>query len=277
MRKVVKAACVAAVVLIVGVFLVQAIQKGEDEKRLNLCSNNLKQLGLGLHNFLQSHDNLPGGVLPNEKLPTEQRLSWIMGCMPFVLCMHCYGMPTDYDLTQSWEAKPNRTLASTTVYVLHCPGSPDQSGPGDTSVTLPTDLTGNPKLYPSAYVGIAGVGRDAALLPRSDPKAGVFGYERTTRLEDITDGTGSTMMVVETSDLQGAWTAGGAATVRGLDPARVPYIGRGHQFGGNHRGGTLVLLADGSVRFVRETVHPSVFEGLATIAGGEQIGQGWGE
>ena len=37
-----------------------------------------------------------------------------------------------------------------------------------------------------------------------------------------------------------------AGAVRGLDPSRQPYVGRGLQFGGTHRGGVMVAFADGS-------------------------------
>ena len=65
------------------------------------------------------------------------------------------------------------------------------------------------------------------------------------------------------------------ATVRGLDPAKQPYIGPGRQFGGLHEGVAVVAMADGSVRFVAESIDPKVFEAISTIAGGEQVPAGW--
>jgi prepilin-type processing-associated H-X9-DG protein len=103
----------------------------------------------------------------------------------------------------------------------------------------------------------------------------VFGYDRQTRIEDFTDGTANTMMVIETAVAGGPWTAGGPATVRGLDPARQPYIGTGRQFGGTHRGGAMVAMADGSVKFLTETIDPKVFEALSTVSGGERLPSGW--
>ena len=83
------------------------------------------------------------------------------------------------------------------------------------------------------------------------------------------------MTIAETTFANGPWTAGGPATVRGLDSRRQPYIGRGRQFGKAHRGGAMVAFADGSVRFVKESINPRVFEALSTIAGGEQLPPGW--
>ena len=79
------------------------------------------------------------------------------------------------------------------------------------------------------------------------------------------------MMLAETTAGVGPWTAGGFTTVRGLDPARRPYIGRGRQFGGTHPGGAMVAFADGSIRFLGESIDPQVFEALSTVAGGENI------
>src|SRR5262249_35803766 len=96
-----------------------------------------------------------------------------------------------------------------------------------------------------------------------------------TLMSDITDGASTTMMLAETTMANGPWTAGGPSTVRGLDPARRPYLGPGRQFGGSHQGGAMVAFADGSVRFLRGTIASEVIERLSTVAGGESIAEGW--
>jgi hypothetical protein len=131
------------------------------------------------------------------------------------------------------------------------------------------------------YVGIAGVGAHAADLPANDPRAGFFGYSRTIKLQDITDGTSYTLVAIETASDNGPWAAGGAATVRGLDPANQPYIGNGRQFGLIHFAGTILVrpsaganaaLADGSVRFLSASISAPTLEALATFGGGDRVG-----
>ena len=56
-----------------------------------------------------------------------------------------------------------------------------------------------------------------------------------------------------------------------MDPAQAPYIGRGRPFDGNHPGGVNVLYADGSVRFIKESIDPKIFEALSTKSGGEVV------
>jgi hypothetical protein len=171
---------------------------------------------------------------------------------------------------ESWDSATNRVTrchgvgeapaAVGRVAVFCCPaaGASDEHTPGWTW-----------------YVGIAGVGTDAPTLPDGHPRAGIFGYERQTPLGGIKDGASNTLLLAETGLANGPWTAGGAATVRGLDPRRQPYIGPGRQFGGLHRAGVMTAMADGSVRLLRETIEPSVFEALSTVAGGETLPPEW--
>jgi hypothetical protein len=129
------------------------------------------------------------------------------------------------------------------------------------------------------YVGITGLGRDAALLPLSDSRCGYFGFERKTTIDDITDGQSTTLAVVETATDNGPWAIGGHGTARGLDPAGVDYLGEHGQFNSYH-GRRLPFpqafvthagFADASVRGFTSDRSSSVFEALATIAGGEQV------
>ena len=83
------------------------------------------------------------------------------------------------------------------------------------------------------------------------------------------------MILIETAQGQAPWSAGGPSSVRGVDPAARPYLGPGRPFGGYHPGGANAAMADGSVRFVRDSVDPRAFEALSTIAGGEAVPPGW--
>lgn len=73
------------------------------------------------------------------------------------------------------------------------------------------------------------------------------------------------MTVVETTQDNGPWLAGGPPTVRGLDPSVESYIGYGRPFGGLHRDGLNVLWADGSVRIVSNGVASPEFRAMARI------------
>jgi hypothetical protein len=125
----------------------------------------------------------------------------------------------------------------------------------------------SPRNYPAThFVGVAGVGEDAADLPAGDPRAGVFGNARSTRLEDIHDGASNTLMVLGVTSELGSWAAGGTATVRPL--TREPYVNGPDGFGTGSTDRMMVLKADGSVAEMSATTDPRIFRRMAAIADG---------
>lgn len=222
-------------------------------------------------NYRLAHDHFSSVSASAGGLPPEKRLGWIVDLLPYVEG----GGPWLMDKTIAWDEGVNRALRRRDKFsdrivwtegvdryaVVHCPSQ----GAADHHLGY----------EPSSYVGIAGLGPDAVALPAGDPRAGLFGYDRPIAEAAITDGAANTMAIAETAEFRGPWKAGGPATIRGLDPGRKPYIGRDRPFGGVHRDGAMIAFADGSVRFVRETIDPEVFEALSTISGGEPLPAGW--
>ena len=136
------------------------------------------------------------------------------------------------------------------------------------------------------YVGVAGVGTDAAELLPDHPRAGVFGYERRTAIPaGIPDGISNTLLIIETANDPGHWAYGGTATVRAFEPDAAPYIGPGRPFGGFHTGIPVpssqrshqctAAMADTSVRSITSAIAPEVLEALATVGGKEPLPANW--
>ena len=251
--------------------LARGVRHAREAANGSQCQGHLKYLIINLHNYHSVNGSFPPGTVPNPGLPPERRLGWLVELWPQMF----FDSVPMIDKTKAWDAAPNwplklggapgvtfvgRTLADTDRGMT-CPDDPASPGP-----IGPRPLT---------YPGIAGLGLDAPRLPSGHPRAGVFGSDRTTRLSDITDGTAETMALVESGRGLAPWSAGGPSSVRGVDPKMHPQIGPGRPFGGYHPGGANVAMADGSVKFVRDTVAPAVFEALSTIAGGESIPSGW--
>jgi hypothetical protein len=217
------------------------------------CMSNLKQLSLCLEGYRSLNNVFPCGTLASSSPKVEDRLSYYAQITPW---LDYQDLHDTTDPAHAWNSPTNLEVANTRIETLHCPLS--------RSAVPPAPQHTN-------YIGIAGLGVDAPLLPKTDPRAGVFGYDRQTTLADIKDGTSSTMMLAETGRVIGSWLQGGPATVRGLDPANKPYFGSGRQFGSLHGDGACVAMADGSVRWVGDWIGPKVFEALSTIAGGERL------
>jgi hypothetical protein len=137
---------------------------------------------------------------------------------------------------------------------------------------------------PTEYIGISGLGPNSAELAADDPRSGFFGCSRTIKKEDIRDGLSSTLLAIETSTDLGPWAAGGPSTVRGIESEKQPFIGLNCQFGGNHKTDrglvrwirhdcATAAFADGSVRFLNDSISRETLEALATIAGGDAPGE----
>jgi prepilin-type processing-associated H-X9-DG protein len=228
----------------------------QDKSQRAECTNNLRQVGQAINAYSDSHEGrFPSGTVRNAQLPPERRLSW----QSAILAHLAAGTPAGKNwqttagqiaLDEAWDAPRNVGFRPLNVPVFLCPAFRNMS-------TESTGLT--------SYVGIAGVGVDAALYPPNEPRAGFFGYDRVLSAVDVSSGTSATMMVVETAQDNGPWLAGGPPTVRGLDPGVESYIGYGRPFGGLHRDGLNVLWADGSVRLVRENIAPPEFRAMARI------------
>jgi len=128
------------------------------------------------------------------------------------------------------------------------------------------DLTGADSYPATHFVGVAGVGADAAELPASDSRAGIFGTDRKTRLEDVRDGLANTMLVAGVDRELGSWASGGAATVRSFN--HEPYINGPDGFGTGDPNQMFVLMADGSVRSISKDTDPRIVRRMAAMADG---------
>jgi hypothetical protein len=217
------------------------------------CESNIHNVALSMMSYEIVNGSFPRGTVPNADLQTAERLSLYPPVTPYMECQDLYDR---IDQMLPWDGGVNRAVASQKIGILVCP--------------LASPVTA-PAVQPTTTIGIAGLGTDAPILPKTHPRAGIFGYDRTTSTADIKDGASTTMMLAESGVVVGSWLQGGPATIRGLDPARKPYIGPGRQFGGLHDGVAVVAMADGSVRVVSESVDPKVFQAMSTIAGGENL------
>jgi prepilin-type processing-associated H-X9-DG protein len=247
---------VTAVVLLAARALADVREKAHSAE----CTENLHRLGLGLNLYDDDFKSFPPGTVPNDALPPERRLSWVALILPY---MEPDAPPNDkatarrvsrekqvfrqIDFGRAWDDDGNRAAVETRLRFCICPSWSD-----------PTARS----FAWTSYVGIAGVGPDAASIPDfhppllvpKDPNAGMFGYDRATRRSDIIPGLTYTMMVVETTRDNGPWAQGGPATLRGIDPDDDPPVGYGRAFGGVHPGIVHVLYADGHVERINNTL-----------------------
>jgi prepilin-type processing-associated H-X9-DG protein len=231
--------------------LLPAVQQAREAARRTQSRNNLRQIMLALHNYHDTFQQFPEGTHLNEKLKPDERLSWLAKVLPYLDQAPLYNQ---IDFDEGWEDEANLKLVDTKIPVFLNPSVPRRGEEGEAV----TD-----------YVGLAGLGKEGPTLPVTSTKAGVFGYNRATKLSDIQDGTSNTIAVMDASN-SGRWAAGGKATIRPF--TTKPYINGPDGIGSPHAGGCHAAFADGSVRFISEAIDPTVLEALTTIRGGEVVG-----
>ena len=96
----------------------------------------------------------------------------------------------------------------------------------------------------------------------------IFEGEQPIAMRDITDGTANTILVVEVDGQQVPWME---PTDLSIDQIQMAINAGSTEPGSKHPGGMQAALADGSVRFISETVDPNLLRSLITRGGGEAI------
>jgi uncharacterized protein (TIGR03067 family) len=200
--------------------------------------------------------------------PPEQRASFFVDLLPF---LGKSGLRNKVqEKKYAWYDKENLPAAQEWVpefLVAYYP---------QTSWRAFNPMAENVVLGATNYVGLAGLGLDAGRYDPTNPehakKVGMVGYEWGSRVEDVTDGLSNTIYLIQVRPgLQRPWIAGGGATVMAVDDKTAnPLEDFAHTTPDNKRG-TTVLMGDGSVRWVNDTIDPAVFKAMVTRAGGEKI------
>ena len=201
----------------------------------------------------------------------KNRLSWMANLLPH---MGHGKLFNKIQVGQSWRDPGNWTAGHTVVPEFLDPMYPDYTryvAVGD----LPFDFAA------THYVGIAGVGGNAASYQRDDPatkhKIGVLGYDKSASLKEVDAGRGQSniilMIQIPYVDSDGnpdvnPWIAGGGATLRGVPEKNslAPFVQKQTVNQQNKRG-TYAVMTDGSVRFINENVKDDVFKAMCTIHG----------
>jgi len=280
---------VIAIIAILIALLLPAVQQAREAARRTQCKNNLKQLGLALHNYHDVHLVFPPGSLRGSGLAW----GWVSHILPFFEQASVY---STIDFTQTdcavflkaQQAAGKSNATSVLLPMLTCPGDPRS---GTQLLSGPAGPYPNTydvgKVYPANYIGIGGSKESVAWCPFNGITNGdgTLYTSSRVRIGDITDGTSNTFLVGErgiVTDYGWGWPICGGteceqyiSAERGLTPADnppdTPNIER--RFWSYHVGGNQFLLSDGSVRFLSTSIDHGTFVSLSSRSGGEVIGE----
>src|SRR5882672_7564911 len=100
----VQVAIVALLLLLAILVLGPVLQMMREAEGRIGCTNRLKQIGLALHNYCDSHGTFPSGTVANSHLPPERRLSWVLLVWPYVEARPRLLV----DRTKAWDDDENR-------------------------------------------------------------------------------------------------------------------------------------------------------------------------
>lgn len=294
---------VIAIIAILIALLLPAVQQAREAARRSQCKNNLKQIGLALHNYHETFSSLPPGsiVYKTGSTISGHGWTWHASILPYLDQKPLYdqiqganGMGTEGGGTTS--AK-QRLAGQTVIPVFWCPSQPDVRNGVQKGGYTTSNYNGNM----GTQIG-DGSGDNCDLAANlASPTLGCMGANgiffpsSNVRYRDVTDGLSNTIVVSEVIDSGGdADKLGGGGSDRkycfsgGADsnpPTEMseyliaaetndPINGYAEEAAGSyHVGGAQFVLGDGSVRFISENISMTTYRALSTRAGGEVIGE----
>ncbi|WP_425614264.1 DUF1559 domain-containing protein [Anatilimnocola sp. NA78] len=295
------------VIAIIGVLvalLLPAVQSAREAARRTQCSNNLKQIGLALHNFHDAQNHLPpGGIGKTDPLSqTAAHLkygvspndvhSWVIFVLPYMEQKNIYDQ---YKFNVDFKHPNNTAARETVIKSLICPSTPrtlhsqqvNYSGFGTVKVGL-TDYGVNNAIS-AALLGAGLIDAQTAASPQ-----GVMRVNEFQRLADITDGTSNTFWIAENAGRPGLYRTGhklvSGTTISGAGwtDRDNEYITHGfsldgatsggacpinctnnNEIYGFHPAGAMVIFGDGAIRMLSANTPIRVVGALLTRSGGE--------
>ena len=302
---------VIAIIGILVALLLPAVQAAREAARRMQCTNNLKQIGLALHNYHDTYNAFPTGGLQGV---CGYKMGWVVRIFPFL------------EQTSRWsQIAPNITVLSPWRYdrAPHNARDPLWTQPVEAFICPSSELGKQSGHYNSStvpwvkdqaalhYRGVAGAYNVGRVTGTRNAHAvystsGMIYPVRWTRIAEVQDGTSNTLMVGETSSAIGLtgsnaapnsqwsaimpWTWGfyqyeppcTATTGAGwlmIDHKMVHYpinykgsfLTYNTPFRSNHPGGASFCMADASVQFLSQVIDMTIYYGLATRMNGESV------
>ena len=143
--------------------LVPAVQKVREAAGRTQDQNNLKQMGLAMHNYYDSHKGLPPAAICDKN--GKPLLSWRVAILPYIEQDNLY---RQFKLDEPWDSEHNKRLIAQMPPLYVIPAAPTK--PGETHYRV--------------FVG----------------GGALFDLDKQVKFADVRDGTSNTIMIVESAD-----------------------------------------------------------------------------
>ena len=270
---------VIAIIGILIALLLPAVQAAREAARRMQCSNNLKQIGLALHNYHDTHK-----VFPYATGGQGTYWSWSALILPFIESGNIH-QRIDFRYPYNVVHAANNEAMKQFIPVYICPSAP---GPG--LCTCCGGIPGEEDAAETNYSAVA-THRDGseAYYARDAEGTGVMYLGSKTRIADVTDGTSQTLLVAEIDiDQDDPWkqstpshcpnaqcnigklwaSENRLTTAYGIN-GDISHLLPGPR--SRHPGGAQFVFTDGHVSFLQETINQEVLQALTTRDWGEVV------
>ncbi len=286
---------VIAIIAVIVALLLPAVQQAREAARRAQCKNNLKQLGVALQTYHESHNTFPSGWIAVD--PVTRQMSphaglsgagWALMLLPVMDQLPLY---EQFNSNLSIVDPANVSLGKRAINSL--------LGPSDSNMgswVINDEGTGAPlaTLAHANYVGVFGTAElDGCENPNGTAPVsaagqcignGAFYHNSRVSFRDITDGSSNTFLIGERrTDASQGWNSTWIGSVPEGEESFARILGAvdhtpNHpdthldDFSSHHVGGTQFLLGDGQVRFIGENIDVNAYQALGTINQGEVVG-----
>ena len=297
---------VIAIIAVLIALLLPAVQQAREAARRSQCKNNLKQLGLALHNYHDTHSVFPPGAVSTITAMTgsnwctaaastaSQRAPWTVLILPFIDQSPLYQQFRFEEAFTSWSSyngsTTNHSAWNHSLTAYKCPSDPISGG---------ESVTGNYRGVQGGLTSPATHCGGTGATGRHFYTNGILTINGKNGFRNITDGSSNVLLVGEShyntvrantstsaywgwastancssSAVSGPLTgAEGGINSSPIDPSKGdPREYQSHHFGSFHVGGAHFLLADGSVHFLNENMDLTTFRRLGIRDDGLPVG-----
>ena len=283
---------VIAITAVLMGLLLPAVQKVREAANRMKCANNLRQLALGVHHFADVHDgrfppSRVQGPAPQLSVPNGIQHGFGVYLLPFIEMQDYYNL---YRFEFNFYDPENQAVASIPLRLFQCP-----SAEPDRYTTQGAYATYGGRGACGDYPPTEAV---APILASAGSYQGVLEQNVLTRITDIKDGPSNTVLLAEDAGRPKAWRVGRAGedqtihgcgwagfyhslTIQGSTPDGQARPGpcainctNDAELYSFHPGGANVVMADGSVHFLKAGLDIRVLAALVTRSGGELTSDG---